>query len=79
MRKVFAGVLAAMVLLSSGATVAFAAGCGGGRYFVDADGNGICDNAGSMCIYTDGICDHYAFCQGQGGGHGRGFRGACGR
>ena len=61
MKKVFAGILSAALALSLGATAAFAAGPGCGRYFVDADGDGICDNAGSRCAYVDadgdGICD----------------------
>ena len=47
MKKVFAGILSAAIVLSMCATAAFAAGPGCGRYFVDADGDGICDNAGS--------------------------------
>lgn len=79
MRKAFLGVLTAMILLSLGATTAFAAGHRSRHYFVDADGDGICDNAGSMCIYADedGICDNYISCQG--GGCGNSFRGGCGR
>lgn len=61
MRKVFLGILAALIALSVGATTAFAAVPGCGRYFVDADGDGICDNAGIRCAYVDadgdGICD----------------------
>lgn len=36
-------------------------GLGGGRNYVDADNNGICDYADSGCVYVDadgdGICD----------------------
>lgn len=61
MRKAFSAILATVIVLSVCATTAFAAGPGGGRYFVDADGDGICDNSGSVCIYADadrnGVCD----------------------
>ena len=63
MKKLFSGVLAAAVVLSLGAAAASAAGLGRGPYFTDADGDGICDNAGSMCAYVDedgdGVCDNY--------------------
>lgn len=62
MRKVFLGALAAVIVLSANAGTAFAAGAGGGRYFVDADRDGVCDNADSMCTYVDadgdGVCDN---------------------
>lgn len=61
MRKVFLGALAAVIVLSADVGTAFAAGAGCGRYFVDADADGVCDNAGSMCTYADadgdGVCD----------------------
>lgn len=61
MKKVLAGILSTALALSLGATAAFAAGPGCGRYFADADGDGICDNAGSQCAYVDadgdGVCD----------------------
>lgn len=70
MRKVFLGALAAVIVLSADAGTTFAAGAGSGRYFVDADRDGVCDNAGSMCTYVDadgdGVCDvcvtNYAGC-----------------
>lgn len=55
----------------------WANGTGCGMYFVDEDGDGICDNYGTNCgmYYADedgdGVCDNYA----AGGGYGRG----CGR
>ena len=81
MKKMFLGVLAAVIVLSAGAGTALAAGsaCGGG--FLDADGDGICDNCGTYHLRSmtgtgrggnfvdadgDGVCDHYA--PGQGGG-----------
>ena len=87
MRKAFLGVMAAAVILSLGSTSAFAAGPGGGRCFVNADGDRICDNAGGRCAYVDadddGICDNCQPGRGCGrggqGGHGNGFRGGRGR
>ena len=65
------------VALSMCTTTAFAAGHGCGRNFVDADGDGICDNA---CVYTDadgdGICDNCGidhWCGMAGDGCGRNF------
>ena len=61
MRKALLGVLTTVAVLSVGATTAFAAGSESGRSFIDMDGDGVCDNAGSMCVYADadgdGICD----------------------
>ena len=61
MKKALLGILAAVAALSVVTTAAFAAGPGGGRCFVDADGDGICDNAGTRCVYADadgdGVCD----------------------
>lgn len=60
MRKVYLGLLAALITLSAGANTAFAAGCRGECYFTDANGDGICDNAVG-CVYSDAdgddICD----------------------
>lgn len=82
MKKVFLGILAAAVILSMCATAAFAAGPGSGRYFTDADGDGVCDNCGicrrssmdgTVCgrNFTDedgdGVCDNYVPGQGQSG------------
>ena len=80
MKKTFLGVLGTAVLLSMCVTTAFAAGPGCGRWFTDADGDGICDNAGAMCAFVDadgdGVCDNLG--SGQGRGSGYGFRGGCG-
>ncbi len=91
MKKVLLNMLTAVIVVSMAVTAVFAAGPGGGRCFVDADGDGICDNyvsgrgCGSRCgtgfvdADGDGICDNYASGQGWGrGGHGgcgNGFRG----
>lgn len=49
-------------------TASFAAGPRCGRYYVDANGDGFCNNAGSQCAYVDsdgdGICDNYQSGQG---------------
>lgn len=86
MRKVFLGALAAVVMLSANAGNVSAAGAGCGRYYTDADNDGICDNAGSMCAYTDedgdGVCDNYTAGQNGGNsrgcGNGRGYQGGRG-
>ena len=61
MKKSILRVLSTALVLSMCAATAFAAGPCGGRYFVDADGDGVCDNAGSRCAYVDedgdGLCD----------------------
>lgn len=75
MKRVLTGALAAVLAVSLCAATAFAAGPRCGRYYVDADGDGICDNTGSRCVYVDangdGICDncgarhgHWAGCGG---------------
>lgn len=62
MRKTLLSALGLVFALSMCATTALAAGSGRGRNFVDTDGDGICDNASSMCVYADadgdGICDN---------------------
>lgn len=82
MKKSILGVLGMVVAFSMCTTTAFAAGHGCGRNFVDADGDGVCDNINSTCIYTDadgdGICDNYATGQVVSGRHGRGSHGGCG-
>jgi len=74
MKKAFSGLLATVIVLSMCATTAFAAGPGGGRYFVDANGDAVCDNCGA-CVYADGdgagVCGHHA--AGRCGGNGRNF------
>ena len=75
MKRALTGILTVMLAVSLCAATAFAAGPRGGRYYVDADGDGICDNADSRCAYVDvdgdGICDncgarhgHWADCGG---------------
>ncbi len=66
MKKVLTGVLTLAIVASVGATVAFAAdfrGCRGN--FVDADGNGICDNYGTDCRDGNG-CGNYVDADGDG-------------
>ena len=61
MKKAFLGIFAAMVLLSSGATTAFASGHHGGYHCANTMGNRLCDGIGNRCIHADanndGICD----------------------
>ena len=71
MKKALFRIFAAAIVLSMTVTTAFAAEPRGGRYFVDADGDGICDNyaSGQGCGFRRGAC----------GGCGNGFRGGrCG-
>lgn len=46
-KKIFVGVLAAVIVLSVGVMGAFTAEARYGKYFADADHDGICDWAGS--------------------------------
>jgi len=89
MRKTILRTLATVIVLSVCATTAFAAGLGGGRYFVDADGDGVCDICGAnygTCLTgtgtafidtnQDGICDNcgiYHWCSMAGTVRGRNF------
>ena len=81
MKKMRIVALSAAVVLTLGITTAFAAG---GTYYVDADGDGVCDNRGANCLYVDadgdGVCDNYGTGLGGGyhGGRWGGGRG-CGR
>lgn len=60
-KKAAVGILAAVLVLSGGTTSALAACPGHGRYYVDANGDGVCDYAKSACSHVDqnqdGICD----------------------
>ena len=77
MKRVLTGILTAVLAVSLCAATAFAAGPRCGRYYVDADGDGVCDNIGSRCVYVDadgdGICDN---CGGARHGHWAGCGGA---
>lgn len=53
MKKMRIGILAAAMVLAVGTTSAFAAGPGRGLRYVDANGDGICDNAGQYYRYVD--------------------------
>ena len=54
------GTAIAALVLTVGVTGAFAAG---GRNYVDANGDGICDNRGNYCRFVDtdgdGVCDYH--------------------
>ena len=64
--RILTGALAAVLVLSVGATAAFAAGPRAGRgngSFVDADSDGICDSRGNgngnfVDADNDGVCDN---------------------
>ena len=81
MKKMLIGVLAAALLLC---VAAAAAGPARGRNYIDADGDGVCDNW-SGCGYTDangdGICDNWPGTAGchRGTGSGCGLGRSCRR
>ena len=56
MKKIIAVILALTLVFSLGTVSAFAAGAGTGRSFVDADGDGVCDNYGSGAGRCSGFC-----------------------
>lgn len=60
MKKILMGTAIAALVLTVGVTGAFAAG---GRNYVDANGDGICDNRGNYCRFVDadgdGVCDYH--------------------
>lgn len=72
MKRILIGAVVTALVLSMGATTAFAA-CG--RNCVDANCDGICDYHGTQCRYLDadgdGICDNRGTGYHHGGGHGR--------
>lgn len=47
LKRTWAGVLLAAVVLAAGTTGVFAAGLGGGKNYTDANQDGICDNYAS--------------------------------
>lgn len=61
MKKALFGILSAAIALSLCAATAFAACPGGRHHYVDVNGAGVCNNAGSRCFYVDangdGVCD----------------------
>ncbi len=62
MKKILAGALTAAVVLTAGGAVWAAGGRSAGWRYVDADGDGVCDNQGTGYCWVDangdGICDH---------------------
>ena len=53
MKKLFAGLAAAALFVSVGATTVFASDGGAGPYYQDANGDGVCDRrAGSAISWT---------------------------
>lgn len=92
LKKFLAGFAAAALMLSAGATTAFASDGWTGRYYLDADGDGVCDHCaaggrgmGRGTNYVDadgdGVCDHCAAGERPQDGTGRanGFGGGRGR
>lgn len=71
-KKLFAGLAAAALFVSVGATTAFASDGWTGPYYQDADGDGICDRRAGVCRFVDedcdGVCDLCGFV-GQGAGY----------
>ena len=71
MKKILMGTAVTALVLTVGLTTAFAAG---GRYYVDANGDGVCDNRGSYCRFMDadgdGVCDYQGTNCRSGGGYG---------
>ena len=77
MKKLFAGILAAVIVLSLGFITAFARANMQEGSFVDSNGDGVCDNYGTAACQNkcsnwadnngDGICDNYgtAACHGR--------------
>ena len=73
MKKMVIGTISAALVLSMAVTGAFAAGHGNGhgRNFVDANGDGVCDNYGTgrgqyfVDADGDGVCDNYGTGRGQ--------------
>lgn len=72
MKKVMTGILAAALVLTVGTTSAFAVGRRAN--YVDANGDGVCDNYGTgrgqgmyyVDANGDGVCDNYGTGRGQG-------------
>jgi len=61
---IITGILIALVALSTGVAAAqYGQGGSGGALYVDADGNGICDNIGTCPRFVDadgdGVCDYF--------------------
>ena len=92
MKKIWMGLASVVLVMTLGVTGALAAGHHGqglhhtaasssgtyGTYFVDANGDGVCDYHGTNCgghfvdADGDGVCDNYGTGLGShhGGGHG---------
>lgn len=73
MKKLFVGIITAALIISVVVISAFSADTGRRNRFVDADGDGVCDNRGVSCQYKeengkhcgnftdedgDGVCDN---------------------
>ncbi len=75
MKKIIILGLTATLVLSVGIVSAFAVSPMRGAGYVDADGNGVCDNMGACSSFVDedgdGICDNTGLYLGQGMGQGQ--------
>ena len=70
-KKLLTAAAAAVMLLSFGATTAFASDTWQGCWCTDANGDGICDHAAGSCQFVDangdGVCDRCGLtCRGAG-------------
>lgn len=70
-KKLLTAAAAAVMLLSFGATTAFASDTWQERWCTDANGDGICDHAAGSCQFVDangdGVCDRCGLtCRGTG-------------
>lgn len=83
MKKLAAGIAAAVLTLSMGSMTVFAAQTAvQPHYYVDNNGDGICDTCGISCAFVDangdGICDNYGSHNICVGSHGCGYANANG-
>lgn len=65
MKRIITMFLAVLMVAGLATTAMARGGYGRGRNYVDADGNGVCDNYGTGCGRNyvdadgDGVCDNY--------------------
>lgn len=86
MKKIVIAVLVVALIVAIGTVSAFAAGpsVAARRYYMDADGDGVCDNyvdCSSSQYYVDadgdGVCDNYGDCGNYGACGNNAGRGNC--
>lgn len=84
MKKVFSIALATIIALSAVVGASAFAGSPNGRNYIDANNDGVCDNAKKDCTRNfvdadnDGVCDNYADGQGREKRHGSISKRECG-